>query len=70
MARRHGYLGFLHQVGRHFTINRLLGFEAIRNWLEHSLSFQEFGYALQQAHDFTELHRRCGCTVQVGNTNQ
>lgn len=65
-----GYLDFLNQVGRHFTINRLLGFEAIRSRLEHSLSFQEFGYTLLQAHDFTELHRRHGCTVQVGGADQ
>lgn len=65
-----GYLDFLDRVGRHFTINRLLGFDAIRNRLEHSLSFQEFGYTLLQAYDFTELARRHGCTLQVGGADQ
>ncbi len=65
-----GYLEFLNQVGRHFNINRLLGFDAIRNRLEHSLSFQEFGYTLLQAFDFTELARRHGCTLQVGGADQ
>ena len=60
-----GYLQFLDQVGRHFSINRLLTFDAVRNRLErgHSLSFQEFGYTLLQAHDFTELARRHNCTL-------
>ncbi|MFT4173907.1 MAG: tyrosine--tRNA ligase, partial [Rhodocyclaceae bacterium] len=65
-----GYLEFLNRVGRHFSVNRLLGFEAIRSRLEHSLSFQEFGYTLLQAFDFTELARREGCTVQVGGADQ
>ena len=65
-----GYLDFLNLVGRHFTVNRLLGFDAIRNRLEHSLSFQEFGYTLLQAFDFTELARRHGCTLQVGGADQ
>jgi tyrosyl-tRNA synthetase len=65
-----GYLEFLNQVGRHFNINRLLGFDAIRNRLEHSLSFQEFGYTLLQAFDFTELARRHDCTLQVGGADQ
>lgn len=67
-----GYLQFLDQVGRHFSINRLLTFDAVRQRLdrEHSLSFQEFGYTLLQAHDFTELARRHGCTVQLGGADQ
>ncbi|PKM32630.1 MAG: tyrosine--tRNA ligase, partial [Gammaproteobacteria bacterium HGW-Gammaproteobacteria-12] len=67
-----GYLQFLDQVGRHFSINRLLTFDAVRNRLdrEHSLSFQEFGYTLLQAHDFTELARRHGCTLQLGGADQ
>lgn len=67
-----GYLQFLDEVGRHFSINRLLTFDAVRNRLdrEHSLSFQEFGYTLLQAHDFTELARRHGCTLQLGGADQ
>lgn len=65
-----GYLDFLNLVGRHFTVNRLLGFDAIRNRLEHSLSVQEFGYTLLQAFDFTELARRYGCTLQLGGADQ
>ena len=65
-----GYLDFLNLVGRHFSVNRLLTYDAIRSRLEHSLSFQEFGYTLLQAFDFTELARRHGCTLQVGGADQ
>lgn len=67
-----GYLAFLNQVGRHFSVNRLLTFDAVRQRLdrEHSLSFQEFGYTLLQAHDFTELARRHSCTLQLGGADQ
>lgn len=67
-----GYLQFLNQVGRHFSINRLLTFDAVKQRLdrEHSLSFQEFGYTLLQAHDFTELAKRYACTVQLGGADQ
>lgn len=67
-----GYLDFLGAVGRHFSVNRLLTFEAIRNRLdrEHSLSFEEFGYTLLQAYDFVELSRRYGCTLQLGGADQ
>ncbi len=67
-----GYLDFLGAVGRHFSINRLLTFDAIRNRLdrEHSLSFEEFGYTLLQAYDFVELSRRYGCTLQLGGADQ
>ena len=67
-----GYLDFLGAVGRHFSINRLLTFDAIKNRLdrEHSLSFEEFGYTLLQAYDFVELSRRYGCTLQLGGADQ
>lgn len=67
-----GYLNFLNTVGRHFSINRLLTFDAIRNRLdrEHSLSFEEFGYTLLQAYDFVELAHRYGCTLQLGGADQ
>lgn len=67
-----GYLQFLDQVGRYFSINRLLTFDAVKQRLdrEHSLSFLEFGYTLLQAHDFTELARQHDCTVQLGGADQ
>lgn len=67
-----GYLRFLDEVGRHFSVNRLLGFDAVRQRLErgHALSFQEFGYTLLQAHDFAELSRRHGCELQLGGADQ
>lgn len=67
-----GYLNFLNTVGRHFSISRLLTFDAIRNRLdrEHSLSFEEFGYTLLQAYDFVELAHRYGCTLQLGGADQ
>jgi tyrosyl-tRNA synthetase len=65
-----GYLEFLSNVGRHFSVNRMLTFDAIRTRLEHSLSFLEFGYTLLQAYDFVELARRHGCTLQVGGADQ
>lgn len=67
-----GYLTFLDQVGRYFSINRLLTFDAVRQRLdrEHSLSFLEFGYTLLQAHDFIELARQHDCTLQLGGADQ
>lgn len=65
-----GYLEFLGQVGRHFSVNRMLTFDAIRSRLEHSLSFLEFGYTLLQAYDFVELARRHDCTLQIGGADQ
>lgn len=67
-----GYLQFLNDVGRFFSINRLLTFDAVRQRLdrENSLSFLEFGYTLLQAHDFTELAKRHNCTVQLGGADQ
>ena len=65
-----GYLDFLSTVGRHFSVNRMLTFDAIRTRLEHSLSFLEFGYTLLQAYDFVELARRHGCTLQIGGADQ
>ncbi|WP_020656754.1 tyrosine--tRNA ligase [Massilia niastensis] len=65
-----GYLDFLSRAGRHFSVKRMLGFDAIRSRLEHSLSFLEFGYTLLQAYDFVELARRHGCTLQIGGADQ
>ena len=65
-----GYLDFLSVVGRHFSVNRLLTFDAIRTRLTHSLSVLEFGYTLLQAYDFAELARRHGCRLQIGGADQ
>lgn len=65
-----GYLEFLNKVGRHFSVNRMLTFDAIRTRLEHSLSFLEFGYTLLQAYDFVELAQRHGCKLQIGGADQ
>lgn len=65
-----GYLEFLRNVGRRFSVNRMLTFDAIRTRLEHSLSFLEFGYTLLQAYDFVELAGRHGCTLQIGGADQ
>ncbi|PRY94904.1 tyrosyl-tRNA synthetase [Hasllibacter halocynthiae] len=66
------YLGFLRDVGRHFSVNRMLSFESVKSRLdrEQSLSFLEFNYMILQAYDFLELHRRHGCRVQMGGSDQ
>jgi len=67
-----GYIDFLRDIGKHFTINRLLAFESVKSRLdrEQPLSFIEFNYMLLQAYDFLELHRRYGCLVQMGGSDQ
>ena len=66
------YLDFLRDIGRHFSINRMLGFESVKSRLdrEQSLSFLEFNYMILQAYDFMELHRRYGCILQMGGSDQ
>src|SRR5690606_3314371 len=67
-----GYIEFLREFGAHFTINKMLSFEFVKNRLENdlSLSFLEFNYMLMQATDFVELNRRFGCTLQFGGSEQ
>ena len=67
-----GYIDFLRDIGKHFTINRLLAFESVKSRLdrEQALSFIEFNYMLLQAYDYLELHRRYGCIVQMGGSDQ
>ena len=62
------YIEFLRDIGRHFSVNRMLSFESVRLRLEReqNLSFLEFNYMLLQAYDFLELHRRHGCVLQMG----
>ncbi len=66
------YIDFLRDIGKHFTINRLLAFESVKSRLdrEQSLSFIEFNYMLLQAYDFLELHRRHGALLQMGGSDQ
>ncbi len=67
-----GYIDFLRDIGKHFTVNRLLAFESIKSRLdrEQALSFIEFNYMLLQAYDFLELYRRYGCVLQMGGSDQ
>jgi tyrosyl-tRNA synthetase len=66
------YLGFLRDIGRHFSVNRMLSFESVKSRLdrEQSLSFLEFNYMILQAYDFLELNRRYGCMLQMGGSDQ
>ena len=66
------YVDFLRDVGRHFSVNRMLAFDSVKLRLERSqeLSFLEFNYMILQAYDFVELHRRHGCTLQMGGSDQ
>ena len=66
------YVAFLRDYGRHFTINRMLGFESVRLRLdrEQPLTFLEFNYMLLQAYDYLELSRRFGCRLQMGGSDQ
>ena len=66
------YLEFLRDIGRHFSVNRMLSFDSVKTRLdrEQSLSFLEFNYMILQAYDFLELNRRYGCALQMGGSDQ
>jgi len=66
------YIDFLREIGRHFSVNRMLSFESIKLRLERQqeLSFLEFNYMILQAYDFVELYRRHGCVLQMGGSDQ
>ena len=66
------YIPFLREVGKHFTINRMLTFDSVRLRLdrEQPLTFLEFNYMILQAYDFLELSRRTGCRLQLGGSDQ
>lgn len=66
------YVEFLRDVGRHFSVNRMLSFDSVKLRLdrEQSLSFLEFNYMILQAYDFVELNRRYGCRMQMGGSDQ
>ena len=66
------YIDFLREVGRHFTINRMLTFESVKLRLdrEQPMTFLEFNYMILQAYDFLELSRLAGCRLQMGGSDQ
>ena len=66
------YIEFLRDVGRHFSVNRMLAMDSVKLRLgrEHELSFLEFNYMCLQAYDFVELNRRYGCALQMGGSDQ
>ena len=66
------YLEMLREVGRHFSVNRMLAMDAVKLRLEreHELSFIEFNYMVLQAYDFAELAKRYGCNLQMGGSDQ
>jgi tyrosyl-tRNA synthetase len=64
------YIDFLREIGSHFSVNRMLSFEAYKQRLETGLSFIEFNYQLLQSYDFLELYRRHGNRLQIGGDDQ
>jgi tyrosyl-tRNA synthetase len=69
---RLSYIELLRDVGVHFTVARMLGFDSVKLRLEreHSLTFLEFNYMILQSYDFRELHRRLGVLLQIGGSDQ
>jgi tyrosyl-tRNA synthetase len=78
MRNNHDWLGelalvdFLRDIGKHFSVNQLMAKESVKRRLqgETGISYTEFSYSLLQSYDFLELHRREGCTVQMGGSDQ
>ncbi|MDR2481453.1 MAG: tyrosine--tRNA ligase [Spirochaetaceae bacterium] len=64
------YIDFLREIGSHFSVNRMLGFEAYKKRLETGLSFIEFNYQLLQSYDFLQLYKKHGCRLQIGGDDQ
>src|SRR5262249_4372043 len=66
------YIDFLRDVGRHFSVNRMLSFDSVKMRLDRQqeLSFLEFNYMILQAYDFVELHKRHRCVLQLGGSDQ
>jgi len=66
------YIDFLRDVGKHFSVNRMLAFDSVKMRLERQqeLSFLEFNYMVLQAYDFVELNKLYGCTLQMGGSDQ
>tara|TARA_B100000787_G_scaffold166562_1_gene151995 strand:- start:69 stop:1139 length:1071 start_codon:yes stop_codon:yes gene_type:complete len=66
------YISFLRDIGKHFTINKMLGFDSVKTRLEReqSLSYMEFNYMILQAYDFLELNKKENCVLQIGGSDQ
>ena len=66
------YISFLRNIGKHFTINKMLTFESVKTRLdrEQSLSYMEFNYMILQAYDFLELNKKENCSLQIGGSDQ
>ena len=66
------YISFLRDIGKHFTINKMLSFDSVKTRLEReqSLSYMEFNYMILQAYDFLELNKNKNCTLQIGGSDQ
>ena len=66
------YISFLREIGKHFTINKMLTFESVKTRLdrEQSLSYMEFNYMILQAYDFLELNKKQNCSLQIGGSDQ
>jgi len=66
------YISFLRDIGKHFTINKMLTFDSIKTRLEReqSLSYMEFNYMILQAYDFLELNKKKNCSLQIGGSDQ
>ena len=66
------YISFLRDIGKHFTINKMLSFDSVKTRLEReqSLSYMEFNYMILQAYDFLELNKKKDCTLQIGGSDQ
>ena len=66
------YISFLRDIGKHFTINKMLSFDSVKLRLdrEQSLSYMEFNYMILQAYDFLELNKKENCLLQIGGSDQ
>ena len=66
------YISFLRNIGKHFTINKMLSFDSVKTRLdrEQSLSYMEFNYMILQAYDFLELNKKKNCKLQIGGSDQ
>ena len=66
------YVSFLRDIGKHFTINKMLSFDSVKTRLEReqSLSYMEFNYMILQAYDFLELNKKENCVLQIGGSDQ
>lgn len=72
-TQNYSVLGFLRDIGKHFSVNAMIQKESVKQRIEREgegISFTEFSYMLLQSYDFAELHKRFGCTVQVGGSDQ